>query len=214
MKNEIVQKLRTELIKPVDGEPQVVYVLVEIRKLIDHSPHKNQYRALKFYCDWALHIKLDQGGACQMLQQFDEALTARNDEESFRAAVEKFGPTISFATLRDEFINFLIEYDLPTEVAGKMLYWGRFLALYLSVVKDCPLAYSRNLPLHHIDELRLSRYDDPPNQVPKGAVFAFGITWSFYKNGKEVGSWNNEVYFPKDPNPGAFYDFSASGKPG
>ena len=212
MKNEIIQKLGVVLSKSIESEEQVVYILVQMRKLIDHSQNKSKYLVLIFYCDWALHIKLDRTTACQMLEKFDEALGAQNDDKTYRVAVEMLGPIISFETFRDEFINFLLEQSLPTQIAGKMQPWGRFLQLYLRVVTDCPLAYSRKLPLQHIDELKLTRYDNPYEQVPEGAIFAFGISWSFHKSGNEMAKWNNDVFYPRNPKPGAFYDFSVGKK--
>jgi hypothetical protein len=59
VKHSIVDKLRAELQKGIETEAQVVYVLVEARKLIEHSERPESYLPLQFYFDWALHTRLD-----------------------------------------------------------------------------------------------------------------------------------------------------------
>jgi hypothetical protein len=49
MRNKIVKKLRTELGRGIETEAQVVYVLVEIRKLIEYSEHRARYLSVLFY---------------------------------------------------------------------------------------------------------------------------------------------------------------------
>lgn len=63
MKKDIWSKLRRELNEPISSERQVVYILVELRKLLELSGSDEHFPALNFYCDWALHAVLDQEGA-------------------------------------------------------------------------------------------------------------------------------------------------------
>jgi hypothetical protein len=55
---DIITKLQRELARPVVSECQVVYLLVEIRKIIDAEPDPRPWKALKLYCDWAVHTEL------------------------------------------------------------------------------------------------------------------------------------------------------------
>src|SRR5271169_2329730 len=81
MKPDIVEKLRGELRERIQSERQVVYILAELRKLMElesigrieaGAPADNSYFALKFYCDWAVHVRLDQSGARRIVQRFNE----------------------------------------------------------------------------------------------------------------------------------------------
>jgi hypothetical protein len=81
MKPDIVEKLRGELRERIYSERQVVYILAELRKLMElesigrieaGAPADNSYFALKFYCDWAVHVRLDQSGARRIVQRFNE----------------------------------------------------------------------------------------------------------------------------------------------
>jgi len=70
-RHAIVDKLDGEFNKGISSQAQVVYVLVEIRKLIEMTHRTDQYLTLVFYCEWALHSRLDRTGALRLLQKFD-----------------------------------------------------------------------------------------------------------------------------------------------
>jgi len=59
MEDQIIRKLAVELAEPMTTERQVVYLLVEVRKLLDRRP-KNlpPYPSLKLYCNWTVHVEL------------------------------------------------------------------------------------------------------------------------------------------------------------
>ena len=56
MRNVIIEKLRRQLVDPVDAECKVVYVLCEIRKVLEKDPPG--LFALRMHCHWALHVDL------------------------------------------------------------------------------------------------------------------------------------------------------------
>ena len=60
MKNDIINKLKVELEKSIENEPQVIYILSRIRKILDLD-HKrdSEYMVLRFYCNWALHTEIE-----------------------------------------------------------------------------------------------------------------------------------------------------------
>ena len=72
----IVEKLRRELEHEITTERQVVYLLAEIRKLLELRRERKKYFALNFYCCWALHTKMDRQGAQRILKRFDKAHAA------------------------------------------------------------------------------------------------------------------------------------------
>jgi hypothetical protein len=55
----IIGKLRVALSDEVDSECKVLYVLAESRKLLETYPPDPDPVALRIYCHWALHVKLD-----------------------------------------------------------------------------------------------------------------------------------------------------------
>ena len=56
--NAIVEKLNAVIAKPIDSECKVVYVLCEVRKLLESIPANQRPWALNMYCHWALHVDL------------------------------------------------------------------------------------------------------------------------------------------------------------
>jgi hypothetical protein len=72
----IVKRLHHELAQDITIERQVVYILAEIRKLLELRQEKKKYFALNFYCCWALPTKMDRAGAKRILERFDRAHAA------------------------------------------------------------------------------------------------------------------------------------------
>ena len=58
MKAHIAAKLSRELEDEIVSERQVVYILVETRKLLEQQATLGHYRNLKLCADWAVHPRL------------------------------------------------------------------------------------------------------------------------------------------------------------
>ena len=74
-RHSIVEKLQKELEEEVTTERHVVYILAEVRKLLEvrGRADDNKFKALHFYCSWALHTKMKREGAARILERFDTA---------------------------------------------------------------------------------------------------------------------------------------------
>jgi len=55
MKNDIIRKLEVELSGGIRTEPQVVYLMAGLRKLLEQRQEKRHYEYLAFHADWVLH---------------------------------------------------------------------------------------------------------------------------------------------------------------
>ena len=73
MRADIVDKLNHELTQPIESEGQVVYLLVEIRKLLELNQDSGSFETLKFCCDWIAHPLLTGSMAQKIVRQFDQA---------------------------------------------------------------------------------------------------------------------------------------------
>jgi hypothetical protein len=71
MGRDIVQKLAEEFALRITSERQVVYILVELRKLLEKRGTLQSYRALELCCGWAAHSKLDRSSAREVTKLFD-----------------------------------------------------------------------------------------------------------------------------------------------
>jgi hypothetical protein len=71
MKPDIISKLNIELDHEIVSERQVVYVLVEARKLLEQQDTLKKFRAFKLCSDWAVHPKLTGTDSQMILRHFD-----------------------------------------------------------------------------------------------------------------------------------------------
>src|SRR5260370_41071062 len=71
MKGDIKSKLTAELNQSINSERQVVYILVELRKLMEIYHDSKNLNTLRFHCDWAVHGMLDKKLAQEIVRQFD-----------------------------------------------------------------------------------------------------------------------------------------------
>lgn len=108
MRNDIREKLQTELNRKIEGEPQVVYILSRVRKMleIDGKEKETEYNKLKFYCNWALHSKINNVGA---VRDILDGIIARKVKAGADLVVQ-------FKTFHEEFQKFLKEYKFTTTI--------------------------------------------------------------------------------------------------
>lgn len=129
MRNDIRGKLQTELNKKIEGEPQVVYILSRARKILEIDKTEEEYKKLKFYCDWALHSTINNVGAVKDL--LDGIVVADGKSGS--------DLTMQFSTFHEEFKRFLEANELSTTLydSGKNTFlFNMFLS---QIYADTPL---------------------------------------------------------------------------
>lgn len=139
MKDDIRSKLATELEQPISSERQVVYILVELRKLLELDERLDGFPTLSLCCDWAVHPRLNRRSAQRIVKYFDDY------EREYRRqniGVEQYGLAemldfVEHRTFRSQLIDACAE--LPTGLFSDDRLWRSFLLHYLGVVKDCPL---------------------------------------------------------------------------
>jgi hypothetical protein len=163
MKNEIVGKLRAHLSDPVETESQVVYLLCQVRKLLDMQPRDPKWLALRFHCSWALHIDLSMAGTTrEFLTRVDDYVwnrlnTPHRDEKEEIAweqrAHEMILEFIDLPTFRTKLREVLNIHSLPTTVCDDNKLWFKFLAAYSGVVEDVPLTCSGKGMLKVVDKV-------------------------------------------------------------
>jgi hypothetical protein len=182
----------------ISTEAQLVHFIVALRKLMEFAGTAE--RALKFFCDWPLHATMSRS-ASELLIEMNRALENGNTAEDIAQTI---GHKLSMEAFRDDLIHQLMRFELPTSRVGSMHSWLDFLQLYFRVIADCPvLSCKKNLT--RLDRLAVRLGRTPPDNLPVGAAFAFTINWTFMKDRDIVLEWNNEVLYPKDYKPGAFY---------
>ena len=124
MKLEILSKLEVELKKGVKNEYQAVYLLAQIRKVLESENAKGKYKVLNFYCNWALHSKIDKTEPVgKILKIF---ITDRGGRYKF----------IFHEEFEKEFKMFLLDYGLPAMNKSK---FNKFRLEMNKVISNTPI---------------------------------------------------------------------------
>src|SRR5712692_10366369 len=74
MEDELLAKMHRRIEVGISCEEDLLFFLVNIRKLLERKDLKRDYPVLLFYCDWSVHAAMDRQGAEQMLQSVDELI--------------------------------------------------------------------------------------------------------------------------------------------
>jgi len=153
-------KLTRALSKPIRTEAMVVYVMVEIRKLMDRLDASGDYRVLKLFCDWTVHTNIDRNRAAEpLMREFDKAAESVKHGNGIPLAFLEF---LSLSHFRDEVGRFLNSNDLPCRIVDDGDAWNIFLDLYSAVVSDCPITYTnRQIPFKLISTVTLTKDTSP-----------------------------------------------------
>lgn len=128
MQIDIREKLQSHLLKDSFEESDVVYILSRIRKLIDLDEidtGKRKYEKLKFFCNWALHVQIDN-----LTSMSNLLIEVKNSSK----------PTIAiFRLFYDELNKFLNDYKLETSIFTSGKTEINFAKKLSEVYKDTPL---------------------------------------------------------------------------
>jgi hypothetical protein len=193
MLEQIKQKLARALCEPINSEHQVVYILVEIRKVLEIlKPSCNgDYFALSFYADWAVHACLDRAGARAIVQCFDthqcflDDLAVANNGDRIQttdeSVMQQLEATLQLTNFREQLRTFLRQFDLPSTISDDQRRWTEFLIQYTSVVEDCPLLCIANPPLERVDQVTISVIHTPHRPVVPNRQYDFtlAIQWNW-----------------------------------
>lgn len=171
MRDHIVEKLRNHLSASVDTECAVVYLMAEVRKILEKTDSQPEPFALRMYCHWALHVDLDRW---QTTRRFLLAVDSyvRNNVEGFepdecfhfKNENDLLREFLYLDTFRKQLGNFLRSCDLPTRLCDEDASWFTFLAAYAGVIEDGTLSAKANDSLVAVE--RVVFY--------KGAARSFG----------------------------------------
>jgi hypothetical protein len=123
VQDDIIRKLSEELREPIQSERQVVYLLVEIRKLLELRGNLDNTPALKFHCDWLVHSELRGPQAQDVVRKFDhyqelnEALHAEGQTPPATLQVlAEMDAILKLANFRQELREFLERHSLDSSL--------------------------------------------------------------------------------------------------
>lgn len=166
MKDDILDKLRDVLTSGIVTEAQVLFVLVKTRKLLEMREKGPNYHALKFFCDWALHSRLDKDGAQNIIRQFDKVIVPwiAHDMDQFATLMKEIEDLLTAERFRQELQHFLGVHGLPTRLTNDSSVWQTFLRIYISSVQDTPLEI-KPLPVKHVQSVTIQKDEESPSRL-------------------------------------------------
>jgi len=155
-RNDIVEKLRKFLLNhpTLKEECEVVYLMVEIRKILDHG--SNSYKTLRFYCNWVLHKELSQEKTTKLLSDIFETNIdfkegGRENARKIKSVGRNFFKLDKF---KKELKEFFKDNHLPMDLLNKN--WWTFGKLLLEIIKECPIVFTSS----KIRSVEIIKYND------------------------------------------------------
>ena len=188
-RNEIVGKLESALSVPIKRESDVVYVLVGVRKLLEQESGGAEYDTLKFYCDWAVHCRLDRKGAKLFVGKINEYLERILKDGLTQEELKELEKLLYLESLRQELREFLQAQGLPGFICENGQ-WSDFLGLYSRIVQDCPLVCEvQGGPPRQVDKVMLTKQElsSAANQPSPDDVLPFTMRWELFRNRQSIG---------------------------
>ena len=156
--DEIIGKLQKFLNEDisVDNECCVVYLMVELRKLLDHQDIRDNYLTLRFYCDWTVHIQKDRNmaGISEIAEKIDK-LVPRNKTLDSKTADYVFD-FLRMSKLRAEMANFLKANNIPLGRLKEDNDWRTFASTLGEVLSGQPILN----PILSIKSIELNVFGD------------------------------------------------------
>src|SRR5689334_16012564 len=128
-------------------ECHVVYIMVEIRKLIDkdRTALLKAFPLLKFYADWSVHT--EKGRVTPEIRTAAEqvyAFSVKRINEKY-PGLNETSPLEAFAhghDLRTELASFVAHFGLPSGIADQG--WINFVECLIRVLEDQPILQPTN----------------------------------------------------------------------
>lgn len=184
---DILKKLEPLLNKGISSEIEVVYLMSRLRMLLEQQQVEEQYKYLRFHCDWTLHSKLDRKAAQEILSRFDAAnLHLKEGMELNQLPAPLQGEIDNISKMKyfeKELSEFLRANRLPGIDAARPDGWIHFEHIYVKVVEDCPLVISlKNATSAGIESVTVSCV---LANKKMGDHMMFQVIWTILdKNGK------------------------------
>jgi hypothetical protein len=193
----ITEKLREELRQEIRSERQIVYILVQIRKLLESAGEKTQYPTLLFYCDWATHSEMSRDSAKRLLRRFNEwqqlshqIIYQQADRKATldEAFIKEMRDLTGLTRLKQELTSFLRARDIENVLVEDKCQWANFVKYCCDTITGCPLRCS-DPTLEYVDEIFVNFLDLAPEQM-KDATVVIRWSWVAKKTGNESRTYS------------------------
>lgn len=138
MKSELLRKIQLVLDRRITNEMQVVYLLVELRKLMDRDDYKDPI--LRTFSNWVVHTSLENQaeGSTFILSEFDHFVAGLYERKRQSPRLQH----ISLGAFREALVRCFEHFDLSAKFVKNIAQWKRFSKLYCLIVSECPIVFT------------------------------------------------------------------------
>jgi hypothetical protein len=200
MKGDLKTKLKHELMNNINSEKDVVFLVVLLRKLLEHGGQKKSFPILTFYCDWTVHPTLKGTGAQEIVKRFDEVESYMEGKhigtlQEKLVMINAYVSTLRLIDLRNQLQRYLESESLPIILTSDNGRWESFILYYTRVIEASPLRIvDPNKKGMYVDEVVLSveHTQQHPRPGSEHLALVFRWTWTNKVNGKP---WYTESEF-------------------
>jgi len=192
MTNDIIEKLRKHLVGGVRTECRVVYLLAEIRKMLEDEKPNPRPLALWMFCHWALHVNLSRSGTTSHFLHRIDAFTINKNIRGLPEPDGKFSfidehnlnkDLLFLGNFRQQLRDFLQSNKQSTRLCDNDKSWFRFLSAYAGVMEDGTLSIEGANNLRVVDKVTFTK----GRSLSKDHHVPFTIQWDIHlKDGRIV----------------------------
>jgi len=137
-----VKKLKRKLSKLTRLDEDTVHSLMAFtRKALEQENKLNDFKHIKFYCDWCLHSKLDKNfNGFKLLEKITHVLNLTDQEELKKSFYpDLITALFDFNELKNQLVTFYNSFTLPTVLFHK--YWKEFYGYLMEILCDAPIEF-------------------------------------------------------------------------
>jgi len=143
-RREITYKIETFLNshQPLSEESQAVYLMVEIRKLLDHTTGEDtDFPLLRFYCDWTLHTQKERhlNHISPIISKMYGNIHKQLQISPWIGSVPDVVNFMYFKSLQAEMETFFGTLGIITKLTIDDTQWLEYISLMVSILSDQPI---------------------------------------------------------------------------
>jgi len=174
-RHAITEKLAPKVQEAITSESQVVYILVELRKLLEHDDLKSKYDIINFYGNWVVHTTLELSPiADKIVRYFDDLHRHQTGEP--RKMQSGISRLIGHLPFQNQLRDCLTHFSLPTMLCEDAQF-GAFRFQLGKVIEECPLfiqkRYNQEEATRFVESVTVRTRHGEHNRV----VFDWGLAF-------------------------------------
>ena len=139
MKDKILKNISKELKSRIDTKAKAMYLLVEIRKILELSNYKGDI--LYIFCNWVLHSKLDYPKTKKYFSgKFDPYIDNKTSSKDVGENIlSNHHDFFILKDLKNGLDDFFTQNNLQNNLTNSPGVWVNFVRILLEILKECPI---------------------------------------------------------------------------